>query len=386
MGSSSHPPASRTCVQRAYATRAATQAREARERVGQGAERAECAGGPDSLHHGQAKGRPATVHMLRGNVRDAPVTLDAEAHLATGTRTLRGRAEEAVHLPHHVLTVALHRARAANGGVLLRTADRRIGARLRFGPPGGRAPRHERQQRAAPGPVEVSFEVSDKTKFVRSKKPGAFEDLQAGMRIVANVGVASEDIREERSGAWGPAGDQMMIVERKTISIMKACELVGVSRRTIYNWIAAGKVEYVRTAGGSVRIFVDTLWRSGAFPVEKGFVPGREASAADLVADAGRVTVRASDSFTSAYPDHYGARVTLGLKEQEAEPARGDPARVRPDRRPPGTRPAEERAGRRHAGRPRDRHRLRLLGGPARRRATGARPAVPGLRRQRHRA
>ena len=42
---------------------------------------------------------------------------------------------------------------------------------------------------------------------------------------------------------------------------MKACELVGVSRRTIYNWIASGKIEYVRTAGGSVRIFVDTLWR-----------------------------------------------------------------------------------------------------------------------------
>ena len=51
------------------------------------------------------------------------------------------------------------------------------------------------------------------------------------------------------------------MMERKTISIMKACELVGVSRRTIYNWIASGKVEYVRTAGGSVRIFVDTLWR-----------------------------------------------------------------------------------------------------------------------------
>ena len=54
---------------------------------------------------------------------------------------------------------------------------------------------------------------------------------------------------------------EAMIVDRKTISIMKACELVGVSRRTIYNWIASGKVEYVRTAGGSVRIFVDTLWR-----------------------------------------------------------------------------------------------------------------------------
>jgi excisionase family DNA binding protein len=50
-------------------------------------------------------------------------------------------------------------------------------------------------------------------------------------------------------------------VERQTVSIMKACELVGVSRRTIYNWIAAGKVEYVRTAGGSIRILTDSLWR-----------------------------------------------------------------------------------------------------------------------------
>jgi excisionase family DNA binding protein len=55
-----------------------------------------------------------------------------------------------------------------------------------------------------------------------------------------------------------------MNIERKTLSIMKACETVGVSRRTIYNWIAGGKVEYVRTAGGSVRIFADTLWREPA--------------------------------------------------------------------------------------------------------------------------
>ena len=53
-------------------------------------------------------------------------------------------------------------------------------------------------------------------------------------------------------------------MERQTLSIMKACEAVGVSRRTIYNWISAGKVEYVRTAGGSIRIFADTLWRDGA--------------------------------------------------------------------------------------------------------------------------
>ena len=50
-------------------------------------------------------------------------------------------------------------------------------------------------------------------------------------------------------------------MERRAISITQACESVGVSRRTIYNWMAGGKVEYVRTAGGSVRIFADSLWR-----------------------------------------------------------------------------------------------------------------------------
>jgi excisionase family DNA binding protein len=55
---------------------------------------------------------------------------------------------------------------------------------------------------------------------------------------------------------------------------MKACELVGVSRRTIYNWIASGKVEYIRTAGGSVRIFVDTLWRHPG----RADLAGKEAS------------------------------------------------------------------------------------------------------------
>ncbi len=56
-------------------------------------------------------------------------------------------------------------------------------------------------------------------------------------------------------------------MDRQAVSIMKAAQLVGVSRRTIYNWLATGKLEYVRTAGGSVRIFVDSLWRD---PVRSG--------------------------------------------------------------------------------------------------------------------
>ena len=50
-----------------------------------------------------------------------------------------------------------------------------------------------------------------------------------------------------------------MTPDRKTISIRQACELLDVSRRTIYNWIASGKVERVRRVTGSIRIFVDTL-------------------------------------------------------------------------------------------------------------------------------
>ncbi len=63
-------------------------------------------------------------------------------------------------------------------------------------------------------------------------------------------------------------------MDRQTLSIMKACEVVGVSRRTIYNWIAAGKVQYIRTAGGAIRIFADSLWRessdSSATPAATG--------------------------------------------------------------------------------------------------------------------
>lgn len=50
-------------------------------------------------------------------------------------------------------------------------------------------------------------------------------------------------------------------LQRRTVSVVKACELVGVCRRTIYYWMEEGKIEYIRTAGGSVRIFADTLWR-----------------------------------------------------------------------------------------------------------------------------
>ena len=69
---------------------------------------------------------------------------------------------------------------------------------------------------------------------------------------------------DRESAGWSA---RLFVMKREMVSIMQACEMVGVSRRTIYNWIAAAKVEYVRTAGGSVRIFADTLWRDAEHSV-----------------------------------------------------------------------------------------------------------------------
>ena len=49
--------------------------------------------------------------------------------------------------------------------------------------------------------------------------------------------------------------------ERRRVNTVKAAEIAGVSVRTIYNWMRNGKVEYLRTPTGGVRIFIDSLWR-----------------------------------------------------------------------------------------------------------------------------
>lgn len=45
------------------------------------------------------------------------------------------------------------------------------------------------------------------------------------------------------------------------LTIKQACAWLSVSRRTLYNWMDAGKVQYVRTAGGSRRILRESLVR-----------------------------------------------------------------------------------------------------------------------------
>lgn len=54
-----------------------------------------------------------------------------------------------------------------------------------------------------------------------------------------------------------------MANEQRTVTILQACALAHVSRRTIYNWLAAGKLTYIRTAGGGVRIYESSLFRPG---------------------------------------------------------------------------------------------------------------------------
>lgn len=51
------------------------------------------------------------------------------------------------------------------------------------------------------------------------------------------------------------------IFERPRVNIVSACLICGVSRATLYRWLAAGKLEYVRTPGGAIRIYADTLLR-----------------------------------------------------------------------------------------------------------------------------
>lgn len=56
-----------------------------------------------------------------------------------------------------------------------------------------------------------------------------------------------------RTGAdWGP---------NDLVTIQQAATLVGVSRRTIYNWMHAGKLTVVRTVSGRIRIVRAELLR-----------------------------------------------------------------------------------------------------------------------------
>jgi excisionase family DNA binding protein len=51
----------------------------------------------------------------------------------------------------------------------------------------------------------------------------------------------------------------------RSVSIDVAAELLGVSRRTVYNRIRDGRLLTIRTLGGSQRVLIDSLARGTAF-------------------------------------------------------------------------------------------------------------------------
>lgn len=55
---------------------------------------------------------------------------------------------------------------------------------------------------------------------------------------------------------------------RPLLTITQAMSAAAVSRRTIYNWIRLGKIQWVYTAGGQRRIYADSLFTLTKGPVQ----------------------------------------------------------------------------------------------------------------------
>lgn len=58
-----------------------------------------------------------------------------------------------------------------------------------------------------------------------------------------------------------PTPDDLRVVLAQSCTIQEAGQLLGVSRRTLYNWMACGKVQYWCTPGGQRRIITRSLYR-----------------------------------------------------------------------------------------------------------------------------
>jgi excisionase family DNA binding protein len=49
------------------------------------------------------------------------------------------------------------------------------------------------------------------------------------------------------------------VFKPRSVSLDQAAELLGVSRRTIYNRIREGRLQTIRTRGGSQRVLIDSV-------------------------------------------------------------------------------------------------------------------------------
>jgi excisionase family DNA binding protein len=49
------------------------------------------------------------------------------------------------------------------------------------------------------------------------------------------------------------------MADYRVVTVNEACAIVGVTRRTMYTWINSGKLKYVRTPSGRIRIYRESL-------------------------------------------------------------------------------------------------------------------------------
>lgn len=59
------------------------------------------------------------------------------------------------------------------------------------------------------------------------------------------------------------------------VTIAEASQIVGVVEDTIEGWMRTGKLAYLRTVGGGVRIHRSALWQTTEPPARKRFTPTR---------------------------------------------------------------------------------------------------------------
>jgi len=52
----------------------------------------------------------------------------------------------------------------------------------------------------------------------------------------------------------------------RSVSLDHAAQMLGVSRRTIYNRIRDGRLQTIRTLGGSQRVLLDSVHDNGVAP------------------------------------------------------------------------------------------------------------------------
>ncbi len=45
------------------------------------------------------------------------------------------------------------------------------------------------------------------------------------------------------------------------LTVRESCATAHVRKTTIYRWLKAGKLDVIRTVGGSLRIYEDSLWQ-----------------------------------------------------------------------------------------------------------------------------